>query len=64
MKDNNTSQIKIYLSNSLQICWIEAEAEVEVEVEILLTIFSTLTFTLTLIRSLILASYQLIFIVN
>lgn len=33
MKDNNTSQIKIYRSNSFQIWWAEAEAEADAEVK-------------------------------
>jgi len=32
MKDNNTSQIKIYPTNFFLIWWAEAEAEVEAEV--------------------------------
>ena len=28
MKDNNTSQIKIYLTNFFLIWWVEAEAEI------------------------------------
>ena len=37
MKDNNTSQIKIYLTNFFLIWWVEAEVEVEAEAEIFLT---------------------------
>lgn len=37
MKDNNTSQIKIYPTNFFLIWWDEDEVEAEVEVEIFLT---------------------------